>query len=171
MTTSPEHFSMSLDRMNRALTVLVSAAMATVLGIQLALCTGPVAWVPWLTLAILTIVMLPAFALAPTAVEIDGRALRVCRRLWRPLRVALTDIERAETGPDVRLSTTLRLFGVGGFFGTYGLLWVRGLGRIRGYVTRCDKTLVVRRASGIPVLVTPDEPAAVLETLRLRGVA
>jgi hypothetical protein len=102
---------------------------------------------------------------------IDRGALRVRRRAWRDLVVPLGDIASVEAGPDLRRTVALRLFGVGGFFGTYGLLWIRGLGRLRGYMTRIDGSLLIRRHGALPVLVTPDDPAALLRALRARGVA
>jgi hypothetical protein len=141
--------------------VAVAIILAGVVALQFVLCRGAVAWVPWLTLALLFAVGVPAWALSPTAVELDGGVLRVRRRRWRAFDIPVADVTRVEPGPDVRLSTALRLFGVGGFFGTYGLLWVRGIGKLRGYVTRGVPGVLIHRASALPVLVTPDDPALV----------
>jgi hypothetical protein len=164
---------MSLDRTNRRLTGFLGLTMAAVLAVQIVLCRGPVAWIPWLTGTLLTMILGPAFAMAPKAADVDveGAELRVCRRLWKPLRIAFADLERVEPGPATTLSNAVRLLGVGPFFGTFGLLHVIGFGRVRGYLTRSGPTLLLRRTGdALPVLLTPDDPAAFTAALQAAGV-
>jgi hypothetical protein len=162
---------MTLDPSNRRLTLLVLGLMAAVIGVQAAACRGAVAWIPWLTGGVLLPTLGSAWALAPVAVEVDGGELRVVRRMWRPFSVALTEIERVEVAPAVTLTSAVRVFGVGGFFGVYGLLWVRGVGRVRAFLTRRGAGLRVRRRGALPLLLSPDDPDATAAALHLHGVA
>jgi hypothetical protein len=165
-------FPMSLDRANRVLTVVLAGLLAGVVAVQVALCTGPVAWVPWLTTALLLLFLGPAFALAPHAVEVDGDEVRVCRRLWRPLRIPRRAIVRVDAGPAITQANAVRVCGTGPFFGSFGLLYVIGFGRVRGYVTRGGSSVVLHRAGGVlPVLLTPDDPAGFAACLGAAGAS
>ena len=163
-------FPMSLDAAHRRITTVVIGLCAAVLGIQVAVCRPPVAWIPLLTAALLAPIMGSCWAVAPTALSIDGRMLRIERRGWRPLDIPLDDIARTDGVPSLRPFGAVRLFGVGGFFGTFGLMWSRSIGRFRAYVTRSAPSLLRRRRSALPVLVTPDDRDAVVAALRAAGV-
>jgi hypothetical protein len=163
-------FPMSLDAGNRRLTTVVIGLCAAVLGIQIAVCRPPFAWIPLLTGALLVPIMASCWALAPTALTIDGRTLRIERRGWRPLEIPLDDIARTDGVPSLRPLGAVRLFGVGGFFGSFGLMWSRSIGRFRAYATRSAPSLLLRRRGALPVLVTPDDPEAVVAALRAAGV-
>jgi hypothetical protein len=60
----------------------------------------------------------------------------------------------------------VRLFGVGGFFGSYGLFWARGLGRFRAYATQSAPGVLVRRSGALPLIVTPDDADGFRAALR-----
>lgn len=170
MRMTERRFPMSLDAANRAITLAVLVVCGAVLGLQVVLCRPPVQWIPVLT----AILLLPAlgicWALAPTGIAVDGSALRIERRGWRALEIPLGEIAALESAPAVRLLHTVRLFGVGGFFGTFGLMWSRSLGRFRAYATQNAPSLLVRRRGALPVLVTPDDPQSLVAALRQVGV-
>jgi len=98
-------------------------------------------------------------------------ALRIERRGWRALEIPLGEIAALETEPAVRVLSTIRLFGVGGFFGRFGLTWSRTLVRFRAYATQNAPSLLVRRRGALPLLVMPDDPQALMAALRQVGVA
>jgi len=142
-----------------------------VLAVQVALCRPPLAWIPLLTAALLLPLTSSCWAMAPSALAIDGDALRIERRAWRPIRIPLRDIAGLESTAGMRAFNTLPLFGVGGFFGTFGLMWSRPVGRFWAYATRTSPSLLLRRRGSLPVLVTPDDPQAVVTALRQAGVS
>ena len=78
---------------------------------------------------------------------------------------------RSSHTDETRVLKTVRLFGIGGFFGTFGLMWSRPLGRFRAYATRSTPSLLLRRHRALPLLVTPDDREALLAALRQAGVA
>ena len=162
---------MSLDAANRLITLTVLALCAVVLAVQVALCRPPMTWIPLLTGALLVPIMGSCWAMAPTALSIDGDSLRIERRAWRAIRIPLRDIAALESTAGMRAFNTLRLFGVGGFFGTFGLMWSRNVGRFWAYATRATPSLLLRVRGALPVLVTPDDPEAVVAALRTAGVA
>jgi hypothetical protein len=162
---------MSLDRPNRLATVVVGSIVATVSTIPLAVLPPQARAIGWVVTATVIVACLLAWAFSPTAVTLERGGLHVRRRGWRPLTISFGDIARVERGPDLCRTVALRLFGVGGFFGTYGLLWMRDIGRVRGYLTRADGSLLIRRHGALPVLVTPDDPGALLAALHRHGIA
>jgi len=163
----PRRFPMSLDASQRALTTLVIVVLAVALVVLPAVRVGGVAWIG--LPAAIAAGLLAAWALAPTAVEVDAAAVRIVRRAWRPFVIPLHEIQGVE--PTQPLGRRLfRLVGVGGFFGSYGLFWRRDVGRFRAYLTRSAAALLLRRRGALPVMITPDDPAAVGAALAALGV-
>jgi hypothetical protein len=147
--------SMSLDRPNRTLTVAVGAAVAIAL---VAMITAPrLGSLRDGLIALLVVLMALCWAMAPAGVVIDSGELRIERRAWRPLRVPRASIASASLVDGVSL-VALRVFGVGGFFGSYGVFWTRVLGRFRLYATRHGQAMIVRRnGRALPIVLTPDD--------------
>jgi len=132
--------AMSLDRTYRTLTAVVIALLAVVFATTY-VAVGTIV-VP--VLGFVAVTMVIAWAMAPRQLVVEGDELRVERRAWRALRVPLSAIESAapiEQFP----GRTLRIGGVGGFFGSYGLFTNTKLGRFRLYATRRGKALLLRR--------------------------
>jgi hypothetical protein len=95
---------------------------------------------------------------------------RIERRAWRPISIPLRNIAALESTAGMGAFNTLRPFGVGGFFGTFGLMWSRPVGRFWAYATRTAPSILLRVDGSLPVLVTPDDPQAVVAALRQAGV-
>jgi hypothetical protein len=152
---------MTLDRKNVALTVLVGGILVVLLAVVLAararLGPGALAglFVPGVAVAL-------GWAMSPTALVIDGGELRVERRAWRPLRVSMASVASASPMPSLGRGT-LRVFGVGGFFGSYGLFHNGSLGRFRLYATRTGQAVLVKRTGNeLPLVLTPDDVAGAI---------
>jgi len=65
----------------------------------------------------------------------------------------------------VRFLTTVRLFGVGGFFGGYGLFWNRSLGVFYAYITNLKTLVFIKYDNGRKILLSPDRPQEFLEAV------
>jgi hypothetical protein len=102
-----------------------------------------------------------AYAFAPRALQVDGGTL-VIDRMVRPIRIAAR--EARLLSPD-QLRGSLRTFGVGGLFGSYGMFRNRELGAYRKYATR-TRDFVIVATDGSPVVVTPADPEAFVRALR-----
>ncbi|HEX3345897.1 MAG TPA: PH domain-containing protein [Polyangiaceae bacterium] len=155
---------MTLGRTQRRMTVAVGALLALVLGVT-ALAGAHIGVG---VVAALGVVLALSWAMAPRALVVDGGELRVERRAWQPLRVPLSSI--ASAAPLHPLGRgTLRLFGVGGFFGSYGLFSNRELGRFRLYATRSGQAMIVyRTGSALPLVLTPDDVAGAIGAIDRR---
>ena len=155
---------MTLDGRQRMMTGVVGLIIVVVLGVILV--TG--AHVGFGVLAVLGVVLSISWAMSPRALVVDGGELRVERRAWRPLRIPLASVVSAS--PLDRLGRgTLRVFGVGGFFGSYGLFSNGDLGRFRLYATRAGQAVIVRRTgSELPIVLTPDDVAGTIGAIDRR---
>jgi hypothetical protein len=151
---------MTLDRTNRAMTLLCAFV---VLGAFVGLSARGGAVM--LLLVPVVVVLGFAWAMSPCEIVIDARELRILRRAWRPMRIPLAAIASA-TPLDHLGVGTIRLFGVGGFFGSYGVFTNAALGRFRLYATRRGAAVVVRRRDGKPTIVfTPNDAAGTMKAL------
>jgi hypothetical protein len=151
---------MSLDRANRYMTALAALLVVAVVVVTEAF--GRTHHAP---AALVVVVMALAWAMSPRALVVDEREVCIERRMWPALRIARGDITNAAT-VDSLGKKALRLFGVGGFFGSYGLFWSDTFGRFRLYGThRGQAVVVVRKGTQLPVIVTPDDVAGTIEAI------
>jgi hypothetical protein len=152
---------MRLDARNRTMTLAVTAVVTA----AVAVVTFTGARAGTAVLGVLGIILLLAWAMAPSGVTVRDGELLVDRRAWSPLRVPLASITSA--APIASLGAgTLRLFGVGGFFGSYGLFSNGELGRFRLYATRAGQAVLVKRAGGaLPLVLTPEDIAGTIAAI------
>jgi hypothetical protein len=157
---------MTLDRMHRTLTVVVSGAcaLAAAASLKAIARTGSGAFGGIGIVVVLAVVLVFAWAMSPRELVVDAGELRVIRRAWPPVRVPLRAV--ASASPLDRFGGgAIRLFGVGGFFGSYGLFTSKGLGRFHLYSTRRGQAMIVRRRDGIPLVLTPDDVAGAIRAI------
>lgn len=156
--------SLSLDRTHRILTVVSSAIVAVVLGVALSTRQPPAGLAAAFVLAVLAV----AWAMGPRELVVEGGEMRIERRAWRPLRVPLSQVESAAPLESIgRIG--VRLAGVGGFFGAYGLFWTTALGFFRLYATRRGQKVIVRRRGALPIVMTPTDVAGAVDAIDPRA--
>lgn len=105
-----------------------------------------------------------SWAWAPRAFAVTRDAVRVERRLARPLVLPLAAVRSARRLEPGALRGSIRLFGVGGFFGYYGTFRNRALGNYRLYATRTDGQVLLATERG-PVVLTPERPDAFVQAV------
>jgi hypothetical protein len=152
---------MTLDQRQRVLTGLVSGSVvfgvAAVVATRVALALLP---------AGLVVLLAIAWAMAPRGIVVDSSELRILRRAWSPVRVPLSTLASARP-IDSLGAGTLRVFGVGGFFGSYGLFRSATIGgRFHLFATRGGPAVVLRRKDGaLPIVITPDDIPGTLRAI------
>jgi PH (Pleckstrin Homology) domain-containing protein len=156
---------MTLDGRQRARTALAGALVGFVFVSVLATRVG----IGALGVCFVAIVLALSWAMAPCAVVVDSAELRILRRAWTPLRLPLPTVASA-LPIDSLDRGTLRLFGVGGFFGSYGLFRNATIGRFRLYATRGGPAVLVRlKGGGLPIVLTPDDVPGTIEAIGPRA--
>ncbi len=152
---------LSLDKPN-----VLSTAVAGLLVLAVVIVTQKTApeWAAMLSWG-LVLALAVSFMLAPRELVVDGGEMRIHRRFFPPLRFELADIESAAP-LDAAGTKVIRLFGVGGFFGSYGLFSSDKLGRFRAYLTRSGQAVLVKRKNGLlPIVLTPDDVEGAIHAL------
>jgi hypothetical protein len=124
--------------------------------------TTPIAIVVVLALALLL-----SWAMAPRELVVQDGELRIERRAWPALVVRLDEVQSASP-LDSLGGGVIRVFGVGGFFGSYGLFRSNALGRFRLYATHRGQAVLVRRVDGLPIVLTPDDVAGTIDAIDRR---
>ncbi len=141
-------------------TLLVIAVVIVVMGVVM----KRVEQTPLLMMvAMIVPLALAATALyAPLGYTIDHVGIMV-NRIGPKVCILYDEIAaiRQVTWSDVGLS--IRLFGSGGFLGFYGRFWSRRLGRHRAYVTSGKNLVLIERADGEKVLISPYPPELFME--------
>ncbi len=112
-------------------------------------------------LAVLAIVAVAGWALAPTGYVVEGGTLRIERRV-RPLSIPLAGATAVARIAELWALGAARMGGSAGFFGHYGSFWNRGLGSFRLYATR-TQDLVLLEFPDDRVVVSPDAPERFLD--------
>ena len=98
-----------------------------------------------------------AWALAPRGYVIGGGRLRILRNGWRSVQVPLSEVRSVSILDADALRGSLKLLGMGGLFGYYGVFRSPVLGSYRLHATRGSGLVLVRTQAHNHVL-TP-EPA------------
>jgi hypothetical protein len=152
---------MSLDGATRASTLLGLGVVAA--SLVLGLARAPGGWSTFMPAA-LVVVLGITWAMAPRGLVVTQNELRIERRAWASIRVPLASVERADAldWPSWR---AMRLFGVGGFFGSYGVFHSESLGRFRLYATKRGRAVLVRTRSGQALVLTPDDVAGTIAAI------
>jgi hypothetical protein len=145
--------------------------------ITVVFCAIPVAFVAgalagasflWIPAMLLALTVAPVFLLArPGRFEAGPGSIDMVFPLWRR---SVSDVTSARLHDARELRATYGLLmriGVGGLWGGFGWLW-SPRGRIEFYVSRTDGFVWIERRSGLPLLVTPDDPAGLVATLNAR---
>ena len=120
---------------------------------------------PYVLLYFAPLLLVIAFhrALAPAALTIERDALCLLRRYGWTTRIPLTTIAAVESAPPRGFPVILWH---GALVGAATLFWDSAIGCMWSYATRTDTAVLIRRRGGFPILVTPDDPGALVAALR-----
>ena len=105
-----------------------------------------------------------AWALAPRGYGVGEGRLRVLRNGWPAVSVPLADVRGVMVLDSDALRGSLKLLGMGGLFGYYGLFRSPALGSYRLYATRGTGLVLVRTERRVIVL-TPEPAEDFVEAL------
>lgn len=94
---------------------------------------------------------------------VDGQVL--VHRLGWATRFDLGALRSVEMAPGV-MTGSIRTFGNGGLFGFYGRFRNATLGSYKAYATKGENAVVLDVEGTGPVVITPDDPAAFVETVQ-----
>jgi hypothetical protein len=168
-------FPMTMDKWVKGTTALALAVLVVVLPLQMLFIwrlPAPEIRPIFLGVMVLTAVGLAfTMLIAPRAVRLSLDGVAVERWLWPDFRIGWEEIDAVDVGPPLKVfgGNVLRLAGNGGLMAYSGVFRVKEVGVVRCWATRLGvPTVVVRRTSGLPVLLGVDDPDGLLTALRHR---
>ena len=107
-----------------------------------------------------------AYLFAPRGFSLTGEGVRV-ERLVGSFTIPYLEIAEAKLLEELTWKG-LRLFGVGGFYGFYGLYYSSGIGKFWAYTGRRSKLILLELKDGRKLVLGPEPPEAFLEALKRR---
>lgn len=107
---------------------------------------------------LLFLVVLSVFCLYPQYIISDEKGIGI-HSLLNTKWIKYEDIDRMERAD---VSGSIRVFGIGGFFGRIGLYRNSKIGTYTSYVTDTEKAFVIYRKKGKPVVFSVSDPDSFL---------
>ncbi len=127
-------------------------------------------WGAWTAAVVLAVALVAVPILIrtysrPRCFEVSKEGMRIIwpgrtRKLPKGAFAEMRIVTRTELG---RMA---RRFGVGGVFGSFGWFSSEYMGNMDTYITRLDGLVYIRLVNRRPLLLTPEDPASFLETLK-----
>jgi hypothetical protein len=105
----------------------------------------------------LIIILSLTYGFSPKGYALEDGQLVIFRPLQNKL-YATTDILHVSIVDRKELKNSLRVFGVGGLFGYFGLFRNSRYGTMIWYATRRDQFVVIERSNSKAIVLTPDDP-------------
>ena len=105
----------------------------------------------------LIIILILTYGFSPKGYAFEDRKLVIYRPFQNKL-YATADIHTVSIVNKNELKNSMRVFGVGGLFGYFGLFRNSRYGTMIWYATRRDQFVVIERSNGKTIVLTPDDP-------------
>lgn len=159
-------FTTSLDKFNKITTIAVCVVIIGVIVFALTLTDELVneqKALPVIPIS-LTLILLIAYAFRPNNYAVSDDKLLI-HRMISDVKILRSDIKSVEMIDESKVKNSIRTFGSGGFFGSYGKFWNSTLGSMTWYITRKENFVLVTTNDEKKILLTPDEPEAFVTSL------
>lgn len=150
-------FTTSLDKFNKITTIIVSAILLTVLIPVFFFTPSDERDVATSVTVIPIIFFTVVYLLRPKNYSVSADKLLI-HRLINTVEIDRTNIQFVQEIDASKVKNSLRTFGVGGFFGSFGKFWNAGLGSMTWYVTRKNNFVLVETKDKKKIILTPDKP-------------
>ncbi|HRI27316.1 MAG TPA: PH domain-containing protein [Chitinophagales bacterium] len=157
-------YTASLDKLSKIVTTVVLLVCVVLFFMfwQNLPTPGWERWGAYIAFGSIAAVLALTYLLSPRAYRLTQDTLVIERR-WKPITIALVDIEAFST-PDLKdFTAMIRLFGSGGLWGYFGLFWNRRIGRMYWYATQLHNLVMLKVKNSHPIVLTPDDPNFMLQ--------
>lgn len=160
-------FTTSLDKFNKTTTILVIIFLLAIVIVAFFLIPkgeaniiDSIAFLP----IILSIVV---YLLRPNNYSVSSDKLLI-HRMIKDVEIDRNNIQSVQEIDESEVKNSLRTFGVGGFFGSFGKFWNSKLGNMTWYVTRRNNFVLVETKDQKKIILTPDKPAEFVAFLNIK---
>jgi len=150
-------FTTSLDKFNKTTTILVFVFLLVIVIVAFFLIPkgepniiDSIAFLP-------VILFFVVYLFRPNNYSISNDKLLIHRILGN-IEIQRNNIQSVQEIDESQVKNSLRTFGVGGFFGSFGKFWNSKLGNMTWYVTRKNNFVLVETKDKKKIILTPDKP-------------
>ena len=151
-------YKTSLDNVTKVITLGITILFAAIIIGQYSIIKDATASATpiYITVGLLIIYFI-VFAFRPVKYSLTAGNL-IVHRLFSDVKIERSKIKSVELVDKEKLSWSVRVFGVGGFFGYFGKFANAKLGTMTWYATRKDRIVLVKMLNNKKIILTPDEP-------------
>lgn len=151
-------YKTSLDNVTKVITLGITILFAAIIIGQYSIIKDATASAtPIYTTVALLIIYFIVFAFRPVKYSLTAGNL-IVHRLFSNVKIERSKIKSVELVDKEKLSWSVRVFGVGGFYGYFGKFANAKLGTMTWYATRKDRIVLVKMLNNKKIILTPDEP-------------
>ena len=151
-------YKTSLDNVTKVITLGITILFAAIIIGQYSIVKDATASAtPIYATVGLLIIYFIVFAFRPVKYSLTTGNL-IVHRLFSCVKIERSKIKSVELVDKEILSWSVRVFGVGGFFGYFGKFANAKLGTMTWYATRKDRIVLVKMLNNKKIILTPDEP-------------
>jgi len=150
-------FTTSLDKFNKITTIIVSAILLMVLMLVFFLTPADGQNVAKSVSFIPITAFIVVYLLRPNNYSVSADKLLI-HRMINNIEINRNNIQSVQEIDESQVKNSLRTFGVGGFFGSFGKFWNSTLGNMTWYVTRKNNFVLVETKDQKKIILTPDKP-------------
>jgi Bacterial PH domain len=150
-------FTTSLDKFNKTTTILVFVFLLVIVIVAFFLIPkgepniiDSIAFLPVISFFVV-------YLFRPNNYSISNDKLLIHRMIGN-IEINRANIQSVQEIDESQVKNSLRTFGVGGFFGSFGKFWNSKLGNMTWYVTRRNNFVLVETKDKKKIILTPDKP-------------
>jgi hypothetical protein len=157
-------YKTSLDDTAKVITVFVTVLFAVIIGGQFVIVKAENHAVPIYTTVGCLLIYLIAYIFHPVSYIVTKDEL-VIHRPVSNVHFKRSDIKTVELLQKQKIRGSIRIMGIGGLFGYYGIFANFSIGRMVWYATRRDNPVLIRTINNKKIVLTPDEPGELVRAL------
>lgn len=158
-------FTTSLDKFNKITTIFVSTILLMVLMLVFFLTPADGQDVAKSISIIPIIAFIAVYLLRPNNYSVSADKLLI-HRMINNIEIDRNNIQSVQEIDESKVKNSLRTFGVGSFFGSFGKFWNATLGNMTWYVTRKNNFVLVETKDQRKIILTPDKPEEFVESFQ-----
>ena len=150
-------FTTSLDKFNKISTVIVLVFLLIILVVAFFLIPKDEANIMDSIVLLPIVISIIVYLLRPNNYSVSSDKLLIHRAISN-IEIDRNNIKSVREIDESQVKNSLRTFGVGGFFGSFGKFWNGKLGKMTWYVTRKNNFVLVETKDNKKIILTPDKP-------------
>jgi hypothetical protein len=150
-------FTTSLDKSNKIMTILLFLVIIAALIPSILFTPEEARYTIIFTLILVGSLLVIAFLIRPNNYSVSSDKLLI-HRMLDDVEIDRNNIKSVQEIDESQVKNSIRTFGVGGFFGSFGKFWNSKLGKMTWYVTRKNNFVLVETKDQKKIILTPDKP-------------